>query len=90
LSSMALPKQSLQHPKQLTRILKVRVLAYIIDGQTMILGEGGLPITASGTVLSLEQGEESVFVVRSQKMDINELLRDSGSVERSREEVMLQ
>ena len=46
--------------------------AYVIDGQTLIAG--GLPITSGDTVMSLDPGGESVVVVVSKTMDINDVL----------------
>ena len=53
------------------------VPAYIIDGQTMIAG--GLPITSGDTVMSLELNGESVVVVVSKTMDINDVLGSTTS-----------
>ena len=60
-------------------VTKTCVPAYIKDGQTLIAG--GLPITSSGTVLSLEPGGKSVVIVVSQTQDIDVLWGGSDSVE---------
>jgi hypothetical protein len=51
--------------------------AYIIDGQTLMAG--GLPITFSGTVMSLDSDGESVVIVVSKTMDINDVLESTPS-----------
>ncbi|KAE9364936.1 hypothetical protein N431DRAFT_446650 [Stipitochalara longipes BDJ] len=68
--------QATQAPKAIQKVW-VTVPAYIIDGQTMVAG--GLPITSSGTVMSLESGGESVVVVVSKTMDINDILGSTAS-----------
>ena len=60
---------------------KIWVPAYIIDDQTLIAG--GLPITSSGTVLSLEPGGETVVIVVSKSENINVLLRGLNAPETS-------
>ena len=60
---------------------KVWVPAYVIDDQTLIAG--GLPITSSGTVLSLEPGGETVVIVVSKSENINVLLGGLGAAETS-------
>lgn len=73
--------QATQATQAPSPIQKIWVPAYIIDGQTLMAG--GLPITSSGTVLSLDPVGETVMVCTA--VDISVFLGDDGSVETTSE-----
>jgi hypothetical protein len=68
-----------QASKPTNGIQKIWVPGYVVNGQALIAG--GLPITTSGTVLSLEPGAESVMIGGSKMEDISDWLGSSNSTE---------
>ncbi|PMD31890.1 hypothetical protein L207DRAFT_591311 [Hyaloscypha variabilis F] len=63
--------EAAESPTQLsnTEIQKIWVPGHVIGSQTLVAG--GLPVTSSGTVLSLEPDGESIVIIFSKTEDIN-------------------